>query len=54
MEHMFKMEKDKLHFNHAMLYKFKKGVCIVHASKHIQYVYLDRASAVSTIKKWFC
>ena len=36
-----------------MLYKFQKGVSVGTAQKNIQDVYLDRAPALRTVKKWF-
>ena len=36
-----------------MLYEFRKGVSVGTAQKNIQDVYLDRAPALRTVKKWF-
>lgn len=47
------MDKEKLHFRHVMLYEFRKGITVGAATKNIQDVYLDRAPALRTVKKWF-
>lgn len=47
------MENEKLHFRHVMLYEFRKGVSVGIATKNIRDVYLDRAPALRTVKKWF-
>lgn len=47
------MDKEKLHFRHVMLYEFRKGITVGTATKNIQDVYLDRAPALRTVKKWF-
>ncbi|EFN70113.1 Histone-lysine N-methyltransferase SETMAR, partial [Camponotus floridanus] len=48
-----KMDKEKLHFRHVMLYEFRKGITVGAATKNIQEVYLNRAPALRTVKKWF-
>lgn len=50
---IFKMENEKLHFHHVMLYEFKKGVSVGTVTKNIQDIYLDRAPALRTVKMWF-
>jgi len=47
------MDKEKLHFRQVMLYEFWKGITVGAATKNIQKVYLDRAPALHTVKKWF-
>ncbi|XP_025263217.1 histone-lysine N-methyltransferase SETMAR-like [Camponotus floridanus] len=47
------MENEKVHLRHVMLYEFRKGVSVGTAQKNIQSVYLDRAPALRTVKKWF-
>ncbi|XP_025265532.1 histone-lysine N-methyltransferase SETMAR-like [Camponotus floridanus] len=47
------MDKEKLHFRHVMLYEFRKGITVGAATKNIQEVYLNRAPALRTVKKWF-
>lgn len=47
------MENEKLHFCNVMLYEFRKGISVGTATKNIQDVYLDRAPALRTVKKWF-
>ena len=47
------MENDKVHLRHVMLYEFRKGVSVGTAQKNISSVYLDRAPALNTVKKWF-
>lgn len=42
-----------MHLRHVMLYEFRKGVSVGIAQKNIQTVYLDRAPALRTVKKWF-
>jgi [histone H3]-lysine36 N-dimethyltransferase SETMAR len=50
---LLKMDKEKLHFRHVMLYEFRKRITVGAATKNIQKVYLDRAPALRTVKKWF-
>lgn len=47
------MEDNKVHLRHCMLYEFRKGLSVGTAQKNIQSVYLDRAPALRTVKKWF-
>ncbi|XP_026827673.1 histone-lysine N-methyltransferase SETMAR-like [Ooceraea biroi] len=47
------MENEKVHLRHVMLYEFRKGVSVGTAQTNIQSVYLDRAPALRTVKKWF-
>jgi len=47
------MDKEKLHFQHVMLYEFRKGITVGNATKNIQEVYLNHAPALRTVKKWF-
>jgi len=46
------MDKEK-HFQLVMLYEFPKGITVGAATKNVQEVYLDRAPALRTVKKWF-
>ena len=47
------IKNDKVHLRHVMLYEFRKGVSVGTAQKNISSVYLDRAPALNTVKKWF-
>ena len=47
------MEHENIHLRHVMLYEFWKGVSVGTAQKNIQDIYLDRAPALRTVKKWF-
>lgn len=47
------MDNEKDHMRHIMLYEFRKGKTVGAATKDIREVYLDRAPALRTVKKWF-
>ncbi|CAD7005265.1 unnamed protein product [Ceratitis capitata] len=47
------MDNKEDHMRHMMLYEFRKGKTVGAATKDIREVYLDRASALRSIKKCF-
>ena len=50
---MLKIEEKKQHFQHIMLYYFKKGKSATETQKKICAVYREGAVTDQTCQKWF-